>query len=32
MATLELFLGGILNLRRSTARSVTDTNLSLEKN
>ena len=32
MATLEPFSGGMLNLRRSAARRVTDANLNLEKN
>ena len=32
MATLEPFSGGVLNLSRSAARSVTDVNLNLEKN
>ena len=32
MATLEPFSGGMLNLRRFAARSVTDANLNLEEN
>ena len=31
MATLEPFSGGMLNIRRFAARSVTDLNLNLEK-
>ena len=32
MATLELFSGGMLNLRRFAVRSVTDASLNLEGN
>ena len=32
IATLEPFSRGMLNLRRSAARSITDANLNLEKN